>query len=388
MRIALLSSKLEYGGAERQIVILANALAKTGHSVNLFVFYPGGRLRDLVSPEVDLHCLDSRGRWDIIRPFRRFLSLLSDRDVEILYAFLPGPNLMASLTKLWLPFVRVVWGVRASDMDLQCYPLLTRLAYALERRLSKHADLIISNSVAGRSHAAAQGFPDSERLVVVPNGIDAERFYPDRDLGNATRRAWGVKPEESLVGIVARLDPMKDHCTFLEAAAQLAKADECLRFVSAGTGPAGYAAELREYACNLGLRDRMIWAGACDNPRAAYNALDVLVSSSAFGEGFSNVLAEAMACGIPCVATDVGDAREILGPYGLVVAKRNPEALANGISQVLSWTHRDGDLRHQLRQHIIENYSVDNLVRQTCAALEPLLKMGQSRGAVNCHSPS
>ena len=124
---------------------------------------------------------------------------------------------------------------------------------------------------------------------------------------------------------------MKDYPTFLEAAAIVAGRKQGMRFVSVGAGPPDYAARLREQARRLGLEGKMIWAGPRGDLPSIYNALDLLVSSSAFGEGFSNVLGEAMACGIPCIATDVGDAREILGEAGIVVSRRNPEALADGI---------------------------------------------------------
>jgi glycosyltransferase involved in cell wall biosynthesis len=176
-------------------------------------------------------------------------------------------------------------------MELGRYPWSTRLNYLLEPRFSRLPDLIISNSFAGRRNAVRKGFPDNEHFIVVPNGIDLERFRPDAELGLAVRQEWGVLPGQTLIGIVARLDPMKDYPTFLHAAARLARHDPTIRFVAVGGGPDDYAALLRENSRSLDLDGSMIWAGARGDLPAVYSALDLLVSSSAFGEGFSNVVA-------------------------------------------------------------------------------------------------
>jgi glycosyltransferase involved in cell wall biosynthesis len=209
---------------------------------------------------------------------------------------------------------------------------------------------------------------------VIPNGIDVERFRPDAELGQAVREEWGVLPGQTLVGIVARLDPMKDYPTFLQAAAKLAQHGPAFRFVGVGGGQDNYVALLREESRSLGLDGRMIWAGARDDLPAVFNALDLLVSCSAFGEGFSNVLGEAMACGVPCVATDVGDAREILGDMGAVIPRRDPDALAQGVLRILEQRCGEGvRLGAELRQRVIENFSVDMLVKRTSEALETIL---------------
>jgi glycosyltransferase involved in cell wall biosynthesis len=372
-RIAMLIRSLDYGGAEMQMTLLANGLAQSGHAVSLLVMYQGGPLLARLSPAVRVRCLEKRERLDVAGFLRRLFSVLADENPDLLYAFMPVANLLACVAKVHSPKLRVTWGVRASDVDLAHYDWLSRLTYWLERRFSRFPDLIVSNSVAGRRYAVAQGFPANPRFIVIPNGIDVERFRPYPALREAVRAEWGISPKETLVGIVGRLDPMKDYPTFLEAAAILTAQRQGMRFVSVGAGPPDYAALLREQARRLGLEGNMIWLGPRRDLPAVYNALDALVSSSAFGEGFSNVLGEAMACGVPCVATDVGDAREILGDVGIAVPRRDPEALAAGVMALLDRVTFERDsLRAGVRQHISKNFSVEMLVERTKAALEAI----------------
>jgi len=372
-RIALLINSMNYGGAETQVAVLANGLARLGHSVSLIVFYAGGMLRGNVSSDVRVRCLGRRGRWDVIGVLRSLFSTLDEERPDVLYAFLPGPNIMASLAGLRSSKLKVTWGVRASDVDLSHYSWAARWSYLLERRFSRFPDLIISNSAAGRQHAVAHGFPDKKHFIVIPNGIDVERFGADAGVGDALRAQWGISRSHALIGIVARLDPMKDHGNFLEAAAKLVESRPEFRFVSVGAGPEEYAAALRERARSLGLEEKMIWAGPRGDLPAVYNALDLLVSSSAFGEGFSNVLGEAMACGVPCVATDVGDAREVLGDTGVIVPRRDAQALAEAMTKELERVRIEGPrLRASLRQRIVENFSVPKLVQRTAEAIETI----------------
>jgi glycosyltransferase involved in cell wall biosynthesis len=361
---------LNYGGAEMQLTILANALARSGHAVSLLVFYPNGPMRERLSPEVNVRCLGKHGRWDVIGFMRSLFRVLYEERPDVLYSFLPVANLVGCLTRLRLPKLKLAWGVRASNMDLTHYDWFSRLTYWLERRFSRCPNIIIANSAAGRRYAVSRGFPASDRFVVIPNGIDVERFQRDASLRVVVRAEWGVLPGETLVGIVARFDPMKDYPNFLEAAAKVARRDNGVRLVSIGADPENYAPVLQERARSLGLDLKMIWAGPRGDLPAVYNALDLLVSSSACGEGFSNVLGEAMACGVPCVATDVGDAREILGDSGVVVPPSNPEALASGILALLGRLRLErASLADSSRRRITENFSADVMVRRTEAAL-------------------
>jgi glycosyltransferase involved in cell wall biosynthesis len=368
--IALLIRSLNYGGAEMQATVLANGLARSGHAVSLLVFYPNGPLRERLSPNVTVRCLEKRGRWDLIGFLRSLVRVLHEEQPDVLCAQMPVANLLAFLTRLRLPKLKVIWGVRASNAR---YDWLAQVSYWLECRFSRWPDLIIANSVAGRRYAVSCGFPDDDRFIVIPNGIDVGHFRPNTELGGTVRAEWGILPDETLIGIVGRLDPMKDHSNFLEAVAMLARRERRVRFASVGAGPKEYVAVLQEQARRLGLDTRMVWAGPRGDLPAVYNALDLLVSSSAFGEGFSNVLGEAMACGVPCVATDVGDAREILGDSATVVPPGDPEALAAGIMAVLGRLPLEGpSIRARMRQRVTENFSVEMLVQRTKAALETM----------------
>jgi glycosyltransferase involved in cell wall biosynthesis len=277
--------------------------------------------------------LGKASRWDIGRFLWRLGRFVKRFGPHVIYGYM-GPGHLAALLFGRLRGARVVWAVRASNMDLASYGWLERVSFWLECRLASLADLIIANSEAGRKYAIEQGFPEDKTAVVL-NGIDTATFRPDTAGRARLRAAWRVGPEATLVGIVARLDPMKDHRNFLAAAARLAKTRNDLRFVCIGDGPEPYRSELEALAGELGLNRELIWAGAQADVTAAYGALDIAVSASAFGEGFSNVIGEAMACGVPCVVTDVGDSAQIVGDAGEVVPPGDPSALAAGVMRLL-----------------------------------------------------
>jgi glycosyltransferase involved in cell wall biosynthesis len=372
--ILFLSRSLGRGGAERQLVLLATWLHDMGWRVAVACFYAGGPFqRDLEQAGVPVIDLAKRGRWDVLGFVWRLLGVFRKFEPVIVHGYLPVPNMLSLLARWARPSVRVVWGVRASNVDLSQYDWLSRLTFWLQCRLARSADLIIANSSAGMAHHVAHGFP--QRVMrVIPNGIDTSRFRFGAAGRERMRREWGVPESAVLVGLVGRLDPMKDHPTFLKAAACLASVDPKWWFVCVGDGAADYWAKLQRKAAELGIGQRLIWAGACDDMPAAYSALDIAASSS-YGEGFSNVVSEAMACGRPCVVTDVGDSAWIVGELGVVVPPRNPVALAAGIESLIARLETQGDeLRRAAREQIELQFSVAKLVEKTTSILEALME--------------
>src|SRR5262245_44624458 len=249
-------------------------------------------------------------------------------------------------------------------MDLEQYGWMDRLLYRIERGLSRFADLIIVNSQSGFDYAVAHGFP-RKRMVVIHNGIDVERFRPDLEARHRWRKDWGIAQTDVLVGLVGRIDPMKGHETFLRAGALLAKERDNVRFVCVGDGSSAFRRTLQSLSEHLGLHKRLMWIDSCSDLVEMYNAMDVVTSSSSFGEGFSNVIGEAMACGVPCVVTNVGDSAMIVGDTGQVVSPKNPQALAAGWDRLLDRLRLECNLNAQARTRIIQHFRIDKLVETT-----------------------
>lgn len=369
-RIVFLIRSLARGGAQRQLIALAIGLHRAGWDVRVACFYAGAAFQhELARASVQVIDLRKRGRWDLVGFGWRLWRTLRREDADVVHGYLTVGNLLALVARLAHWHTRVVWGVRSAYMDRSRYDWMTRATFRLSRRLARLANLIIVNSEAGAAHHAALGYP-RRRLRVIANGIDTRRFHFDAEGRARVREEWGVPDAALLVGLVGRIDPMKDHETFLKAAAELARRDARWLFACVGEGHTDYAAALRLQADALGLAGRLIWAGPRADMRAVYSALD-LAASTSYGEGFPNVIAEAMACGRACVVTDVGDSARIVGPCGVVVPTHDPAAVADGLEAL--WCATGGALvARAARARIVERYSLEALVAGTQSALREI----------------
>lgn len=368
IEIAFIIRSLECDGAERQLVTLAKGLDKQRFDVTVLYFYSGGVLpleKDLKDSGILAICLQKRGRWDLFGFFWRLVRYLKQINPQVLHGYLEGANLLAIFLKPFFPSTLTIWGIRDSIDRRTINDWLSRRLFTLECLLSRFANLIIANSHAGRAYHLEHGFP-ADKMVVIPNGIDTERFKPDPEAGARLRAEWGILENTILIGRVGRLHPMKDHSTFLKAATLLCEDRQDVRFVCVGSGPESYTRELYQLADELGISEKVIWAGARADMTAVFNALDIAVSSSCDGEGFPNVIGEAMACGVPCVVTDVGDSAWIVGDTGVVVPPKNPEALAAGWSDLLALTLPERvALGEKARKKIVEDFCVSKMVQTT-----------------------
>lgn len=360
MKIVFLTRSMKYGGAERQLILLARGLRRKGYRLTVVLLYPSSAYQnELMDADVPLQIAGKKGRWDILGFLMRLIRILKREDPDVLFGYLSAAHVLSVLLRFLFPKVRVIWTLRASNVNPHDYDRFQRLTSWLETKLAKFAALIIVNSNAGFEHAVAKGFPEN-KMVVVHNGFDTEHFQPDPESGRTFRGQWRMGPEKKWIGLVARLDPMKDHETFLRAAALVLQERADVGFVCVGDAPEARKAKLQELASGLGLAGALLWTGPCAGMRAAYNALDILCSSSSRGEGFSNAIGEAMACGVPCVVTDVGDSAFIVGDCGLVVPPENPERLALACLEALELDRADSGHRSRLR--IIEKFGMDRLV--------------------------
>ncbi len=370
IRLAFLVRSLDFGGAQRQLVTLAKALDKNQFEVSILTFYSGQPLeQELENTSVRLVSLNKSGRWDLLPFLGRLIRETRALRPDILHGYLDIPNVLALFLKGFVR-ARIVWGVRASAMELRRYDWLFRLAARVEQWLSRFPDLIIVNSVAARDYHVANGFP-AHKLKLIPNGIDTQVFKPDTQARRKMRNDWGISETTRLIGTVGRLDPVKDLPDFLQAAALINRELTETRFICVGTGPAHYVEHLKYLAHDLGIAESVIWEPARQDIAAAYNALDLLVSSSQ-AESFPNSVAEAMSCGVPCIVTDVGDSALLVGDNGTVVPPRNPQALATAIISSLEANRIERRL--QTRNRIVANFSVEQLVFTTQETLISLCR--------------
>lgn len=348
---------LAMGGAEQMLLKQLRLIDRSRFSCTVVSLTDRGVLGDSIDElGVPLYTLGmSRGVPDP-RALLRLGLLFRKVAPDVLQTWMPHSDLMGTLARTFARRPRLAWNIRCSDMDFTQYRATTRLAVSCLARLSKSPDLVICNSEAGKLAHQALGY-SPRRWEVIPNGFDLTHFRPLPEARLRLRAELGVAQDAFLIGLVARFDAMKDHATALNALRQFPNAHlVCVGRDVVATNPALAAPDLAGRLHLLGERRDI---------NQILPACDLATLTSAFGEGFPNVLGEAMACALPCVATDVGDARAIVGDTGLLVAPRDPAALSAAWRKFADagLVHRT-ELGAAARERIAAHWSLPAIVRR------------------------
>jgi glycosyltransferase involved in cell wall biosynthesis len=350
IRVLHVIAGLETGGAETMLAALVSA-KPAGLAQSVVAMIPGGAQAERIAaagiPIADLGM--RRGQPNPLA-LLRLARLIRAARPRVLQSWMYHADLAATLA---LPLsglgrqVRHAWNLRCSDMAGQDYGWMFGLARGAWLRLASRADLVVANSQAGLDYHVRLGLR-ARATRLIPNGIDTMRFRPDPALRQSARAALGLPVDKPVIVHIARVDPMKDHPTLLAALERLP--DAALLLIGRGTE-------------RFNAPPRILGLGERSDVPALLAAGDLLVNSSAYGEGFSNALAEGMAAGLPAVATDVGDARLILGDTGRLVPPRDPAALADAIQALLG---APADARAArgaaARARILEHYAIETCV--------------------------
>ena len=261
--------------------------------------------------------------------------------------------------------IPVAWGIRQTDLNPEGNGRLTFLTVRMCARLSRWLpEKIICCSLASRQVHAALGYA-AEKMVVIPNGYDLGTFRPDSAAREAIREELGIPEDAPVIGLVARFHPQKDHRTFILAARSLHKDRPEVYFVLCGHEVNWENKELTRWIDEAGIRKRVYLLGRRDDIPKLTAAFDIACLSSSYGEGFPNVVSEAMSCGVPCVVTDVGDAAFIVGNTGQVVEPRNPNALAESLRGLVE-LGQEGRSRLGIaaRQRVKEEFNLPQIVER------------------------
>jgi glycosyltransferase involved in cell wall biosynthesis len=291
-------------------------------------------------------------------------------DAEKVYGWLPTANTFCVAAKPFLRHAEVVVSVHlARRLDTAEMTWAERLSHEVHLRMVKWADRATVNSIMGKDELLNLGVRQ-EKLFLAPNGMDTENLRYDPEGRNRVRAELSVTEDEMLFGLVsARIEPRKGYDVFLHAGALIKDRLPAARFVCFGRGRPDSSAALASLAARLGLQDVVMWPGIRNDLAAVYSAVDVLVCSS-HSEGGPNVVGEAMACGTPCVSTDVGYAAEMVGNTGLIVPVGDPHLLGEAMLDMAERIRSDRDeLRKAARQRITTNFGLDHYASAVMEAL-------------------
>ncbi|MEB3098992.1 glycosyltransferase [Achromobacter sp. D10] len=370
LRVLHIITGLGQGGAESVLFRLATYPEANVEHVVVSLTDEGIYGERLRAAGVAVHVLGmKRGRVSL-GGFLALRALVAAERPDAVQTWMYHADLIGGLAARLAGVRAIAWGIRNSGEHLErssrSARMVLRACALLSGRIPK---AIVCAAQKSAERHADKGY-DRARMVVIANGYDLSRYAPNAEARSRVRAQWGVPQDVPAIGCVARWDPLKDHANLLRAIAALVRdgRDAGLRCVLIGRGMDTDNAELSALVDKLGLRDRLVLAGPSDDVPAAMNGLDLHVLSSC-AEGFPNVVAEAMACGVYCVVTDVGDAAYIVGDAGVVVPPEQPEALARGIETALREVAARGRERagEAGRARVLENFDIARMVQSYIA---------------------
>jgi glycosyltransferase involved in cell wall biosynthesis len=364
MKITHIITDLDTGGAEMMLYKLLYSLRNKEIDSSVITLMSRGEVTERIEAlGVRVETLDlsqgERPSWQTIKKLRSLVRVLNP---DIVQGWMYHGNIVATIAVfLFDPMHRktkLFWNIRQTLYDIKSERTQTRWLIILGRWLSFLPKGIIYNSTLSAKQHSELGF-SSKNNKMIANGFDLQKFHPDQNNYQQFRKELNVSESAILIGHISRLHPMKDHATLLRAVDRIMEhisdlGDQEVVFLFIGHGVTSELSDNSEIRF-LGERS--------DIPKIM-SALDILVSSSSWGEGFPNVIGEAMASEVPCVVTDVGDSAYIVGKYGKVCPIGDDQCIANSLLQLIKSKQERNALGKQARQRIEENYSMDKIKKE------------------------
>jgi len=365
------------GGMENGVINLTHRLSPEQFAPFICTFESAGTMESRINPaRVELLCVRRHFGNDPTVPFR-LARELRRRRIDILH------------THCWCTFLEGLVAAKLARV-----PILIHGEHGMvqDRRRQVFAQrwgwravdqvLAVSAALADRLSAVV-GFP-RDRIQVIPNGVDTERFRPSETPKKELRRQLDLPTDGFLIGMVARFVEFKDHAGMLRAVTQLRQERVDAHLALAGEGR--LRDPLEQLSRDLGIADRVHFLGHLPQVGTLLHALDVLVSNSSHCEGMSNVILEAMACGVPVVATRVAASPELLGDAeaGILIPPRDSEALARALKQMNDSLELRDALGRAGRQRVQSRYSISAMVDSYAQLYARLAAPRRRRWAASC----
>ena len=364
MKIAIIITNLDTGGAETMLLKLLQKIDRNRLKPTVFSLVGlgeiGPRIQGLGIPVYTLGM--SRSAPNPIKMLRLAWHL-RQLQPDVVHTWMYHADLLGGLAARIAGCNRVVWGIHHSNLSSTVNKRSTLWVIKACALLSRYIPAqILSCSHRAKEIHATFGYA-AKKLQVIPNGFELDRFIPDAASRTSLRAELGLAADTPLVGLIARFDSQKNHFGFIEAAAQVNSELPNVHFVLAGTHVDTTNTALYAAIVEKGMQSYMHLLGRRDDVPRLMAGLDVLASSS-HGEAFPNVLGEAMACGVPCVVTDVGDSAEIVGDTGCVVSTGDMASLARELVKVLRLSpETKAALGVRARARVASYYEIGHVAR-------------------------
>lgn len=376
LRVLHVITGLGLGGAERMLVSLLAAADRERVSMAVISLTDDGVMGDEIRGlGIPLEAMGMRSGFPSPALLARLVSRIRAYRPALVQTWMYHADLLGGLAARFAGASRLVWGLHNSDLDPERTKTLTRLVARACGPLSRVLpNRIVSCSTSAMELHARLGYA-RDKFTVIPNGFDIRSFHPDPSARGALREALGLDDRRLLVGLVARFDPQKDHRNFIAAAARVGAPRDDVDFVLIGKDCDEANRELGAWIADTGLAGRFHLLGIRRDVQRLIPGLDLSVTSSAYGEAFPLVLGESMACGVPCVATDVGDSAHIVGDTGRVVPPGDPGALGGAIGELLALGGEErAALARAARERIVTRFSIEAIAARYLALYEGLCR--------------